>query len=84
MKIVVTGSLGNISKPLTELLMRKGHSVSVISHNPERKKDIEALGAVAAIGTMEDFNFLTKAFKGAEAAYCMVSTGNSYFDQSFD
>ncbi len=84
MNIVVTGSLGHISKPLTEELIQKGHSVTVISHNPERKKDIEALGAAAAIGTMEDVDFLTAAFKGADAVYCMISSGNSFYNQDFD
>ena len=84
MKIVVTGSLGHISKPLTKELLEKGHSVTVISHNLERKKDIEALGAAAAIGTMEDVDFLSAAFKGADAVYCMISSGNSFYNQDFD
>ena len=45
MKITITGSLGNISKPLTIELVQKGHAVTVISSNPERQKQIEALGA---------------------------------------
>lgn len=72
MKIIVTGSLGNISKPLTQELVQKGHSVTVISSTPERQKEIEALGATAAIGTLEDVNFLTATFTGADAAYCMA------------
>ncbi len=44
MKIVLTGSLGNIGKPLTQKLVTQGHSVTVISHNPDKQKDIEALG----------------------------------------
>jgi len=72
MKIVVTGSLGNISKPLTEELVQKGHEVIVISSKPERQKDIEALGATAAIGSMEDVPFLTTAFSGADAVYTMI------------
>ena len=59
MNIVVTGSLGHISKPLTKDLLQKGHSVTVISSKPERQKDIEAIGAKAAIGTMEDVHFLS-------------------------
>jgi NAD(P)H dehydrogenase (quinone) len=43
MKIVVTGSLGNISKPLTKLLVEKGHSVTVISSDPRKQSAIEAL-----------------------------------------
>ena len=71
MKIIVTGSLGNISKPLTEELVEKGHLVSVISRKPEKQKDIEALGARAAIGYVEDVKFLSTTFTGADAVYCM-------------
>ena len=35
MKIVVTGSLGNISKPLTQELVEKGHEVTGISISGE-------------------------------------------------
>ena len=71
MKIVVTGSLGNISKPLTKDLVGKGHQVTVISSNPERQNDIEALGAEAAIGSIEDVDFLTTTFANANVVYCM-------------
>ena len=85
MQIIVTGSLGHISKSLTQELLQKGHSVTVISSNPERQKDIEALGAKAAIGTMQDLDSLTKTFKGADAVYLMESLGaGSFFDQNLD
>ena len=85
MKIVVTGSLGNISKPLTQELVRKGHSVTVISSKPERQADIEAIGAKAAIGSMEDVDFLTSTFKGADIVYCMATNDMSvFFDHNFD
>jgi uncharacterized protein YbjT (DUF2867 family) len=69
MKIVVTGSLGNISKPLTLELIQKGHEVTVVTSKANKQKDIEALGAKAAIGTIEDINFLTATFKGVDAVY---------------
>ncbi len=72
MKIIVTGSLGHISKPLTQELLQKGNDVVVISSSEERKKDIEALGAKAAIGSVDDVDFLTKTFKGADVVYCMA------------
>lgn len=72
MKIILTGSLGHISKPLAQELIQKGHEITVISSNPERKKDIEALGAKAAIGSIEDTTFLTSAFTGTDAVYCML------------
>jgi len=38
MKVTITDSLGNISKPLTKVLMQKGHQVTVISNKPEKQK----------------------------------------------
>ncbi|MDQ2862626.1 MAG: hypothetical protein M3R50_03065 [Bacteroidota bacterium] len=52
MKIIVTGSLGHISKPLVKELIKKDNQVTVISSNVERKKDIETLGAFVAIGSL--------------------------------
>jgi uncharacterized protein YbjT (DUF2867 family) len=85
MKITITGSLGNISKPLTQELVQKGHQITVISSNPERQKEIEALGASAAIGTMENADFLTASFKGADAVYVMETMGpRGFFDHNLD
>ncbi|MFD2825336.1 NAD(P)H-binding protein [Leeuwenhoekiella polynyae] len=86
MKIVLTGSLGRIGKPLTQSLVKKGQSVTVISSKPERQEEIETLGAKAAIGSMHDVDFLTNTFKGADAVYLMIAwdaIGNS-FDKSID
>jgi len=84
MKIIVTGSLGHIGKPLTEELVQKGHTVKVVSSKPEKQKNIEALGATAAIGKVEDPDFLTNIFTGADIAYTMLPPANSYFDPNFD
>jgi len=85
MKIVLTGSLGNISKRLTQILVQNGHSVTVISSKKERQNKIEELGATAAIGTMEDVDFLTKTFTGADIVYLMETLGaGSFFDQNID
>ncbi len=85
MKIVITGSLGNISKPLTKELVQKGHSVTVISSKSAKQKDIEAFGAKAAIGTMEDVAFLTKTFTGADLVYTMITGDSSaFFDHNLD
>jgi uncharacterized protein YbjT (DUF2867 family) len=83
MKIIITGSLGNISLPLTKELIQLGHAVTVISSNQQKQKAIEALGAAAAIGSLEDLGFLTATFTGADAVYCMVPPGN-YFDHNLD
>ena len=83
MKIIITGSLGNISKPLTTELVQQGHDVTVISSNPSKQEEIEKLGATAAIGSLEDTVFLTRTFQGADSVYTMVPPGN-YFDQNLD
>ena len=83
MKIIVTGSLGHISKPLTEELVQKGHTVTVISSKPEKQKEIEALGATAAIGSIEDVTFLAGVFAGADAVYSMIPP-HDFFDHNFD
>ena len=83
MKIIVTGSLGNISKPLIEELVQKEHQVTVISSNPEKSKEIENLGATAAIGSLKDEEFISNTFQGADLVYTMVPPGN-YFDHSLE
>ncbi|WPU96006.1 NAD(P)H-binding protein [Mucilaginibacter sabulilitoris] len=72
MKITITGSLGNISKPLAKLLINAGHKITIISSNADKTTDIEALGATAAIGLVTDVAFLNKAFTDADAVYTMV------------
>ncbi|WP_159477773.1 NAD(P)H-binding protein [Dyadobacter sp. 3J3] len=85
MNIVLTGSLGNIGKLLTQALVHKGHIVTVISSNTDRIKDIESLGAEAAIGTMQDTEFLSATFKGADIVYTMVTLDHrSFFDPNVD
>ena len=72
MHFVITGSLGHIGNPLATQLSNEGHAVTVISSNAARKEDIEAIGATAAIGSVEDAVFLTDAFRGADAVFTMV------------
>jgi len=72
MNITITGSLGNIGQRLTGKLTAKGHSVTVVSHNPERAKAIEQLHAIPAIGSIDDPDFLLRAFDKADAVFTMI------------
>ncbi|WKN41688.1 NmrA family NAD(P)-binding protein [Tunicatimonas pelagia] len=83
MKITLTGSLGRIGKPLVQKLMSEGHTVTVISSNSARSKEIEALGAIPAIGALQDTDFLASTFTGADVIYAMAPPAN-YFDQSLN
>jgi len=72
MKITLTGSLGNIGRPLAAILINNGHHVTIISSDKKKVNAIEAMGATAAIGSISDIDFLTNAFGGADAVYTMV------------
>lgn len=72
MKYVITGGAGNISKPLTLALLKAGHDVTVISRDENHLKELTNAGAKAAIGSVEDVEFLSKTFTGADAVYTMV------------
>ncbi|MDH6251081.1 uncharacterized protein YbjT (DUF2867 family) [Chryseobacterium sp. H1D6B] len=72
MKIIVTGSLGNTAKPLAQQLIAEGHEITIISSSDSKKTEIESLGAKAAIGSINDLDFLTKTFEGADAVFAMT------------
>jgi uncharacterized protein YbjT (DUF2867 family) len=72
MKITLIGSLGHINTPLATKLIAAGHTVTIVSSNPERASHITAIGAKAAIGSIEDIPFLTKVFTGADVLYTMI------------
>lgn len=86
MNITLTGSLGHISRPLTEMLVAAGHTVTVISSQAARRQEIEALGARAAIGSIRDVAFLTEAFTGADIVYLMEPpiSAAQMMDRSYD
>lgn len=72
MKILLTGSTGNITKPLAQKLVAAGHSVSVVTSQASKVADIESLGAKALVGSVEDYSFLASAFSGQDAVYLII------------
>ena len=72
MKFVVTGAAGHVSKRLTELLLKKGHNVTVVGRSPKNLEGLAKLGAKTAIGDMGDVPFLTETFKRADGVYLML------------
>lgn len=72
MKITVTGSLGNISRSLTQKLVAQEHEISVISSNANKADDIRKLHATPLIGSLEDYEFVNRSFTGSDAVYLMI------------
>lgn len=72
MKIIVTGSLGNIGKKLTTELLAAGNEVTVVTSSADRQTEIKSLGANTAIGSIIDAEFLTKTFENADAVFAMT------------
>lgn len=72
MKITISGSLGNIGKPLAATLIASGHQVTIISSSSDRVAAIESQGAKAAIGSINDADFLKNAFAEADAVFAMT------------
>jgi len=70
--VVLTGSVGHITKPLAKLLVKDGCTVSIITTNGARRSEIESLGAAALVGSIEDRAFLTDSFAGADVVYFMI------------
>lgn len=72
MNYVLTGGAGHITRPLAQQLIAAGHSVKVIGRNAVNLQDLISQGAEALIGSVEDPEFLTNAFRDADAVYTMV------------
>ena len=71
MKYAVTGAAGHISNLLVQQLLNAGHKVTVIGRNKDNLHQLVSAGADYALGSVEDAEFLKKAFEGADAVYTM-------------
>ena len=76
---VVTGVSGNTGKVIANALLDAGKKVRGISRKPEHLKELTSKGMEAAIGNLDDADFLTEAFNGATAIFTMVPP-NFYTD----
>lgn len=72
MNYVITGGAGNIAAPLVKSLLAAGKQVTVIGRNAGNLNKLIQAGATAAIGSVEDADFLAKIFKNATVAYTMI------------
>jgi uncharacterized protein YbjT (DUF2867 family) len=71
-KYVITGATGKIGTIISKNLLAGGQKVTVIARNADKLKELVDLGAEAMAGNSYDRDFLVKAFKGADAVFCLM------------
>src|SRR6266446_513340 len=68
----VTGATGHIGSVLAESLLSRGHQVRAIGRSKGRLQSLIEKGAESYVGTLEDAEFLTRAFSGVDAVFTMI------------
>lgn len=74
---VVAGASNNTGRVVAETLLAQKKPVRVIARNKEHVQDLQKRGAEVMVGDLTDAAFLTRALKGATAAYLMVPSNIS-------
>jgi len=69
---VVLGANGHTGRVVANHLLERGQKVRVVGRNAERLRDLANRNAEVFVADVSDGPGLTKAFRGAEAAYVLV------------
>ncbi|UCD65076.1 MAG: NAD(P)H-binding protein [Candidatus Zixiibacteriota bacterium] len=69
---VITGATGNIGSKIVWNLLNLNKRVRVIGRDASRLQPFVEKGAEAAVGHLEDVEFLTRAFQGATAVFAIL------------
>jgi uncharacterized protein YbjT (DUF2867 family) len=69
---VITGATGNTGSLIAEGLLKAGKAVTVIGRSANKLQSFVDKGAKAAVGDLEDTDFLVKTFTGATAVYAVI------------
>src|ERR1700730_7886056 len=81
---VILGANGNTGSIIASSLLSKGKKVRVVGRDAGRLQRFVRQGAEAFTATMSDAAALTKAFRGARAAYLMLPPAKSREKQERD
>ena len=78
---VILGASGNTGSIITNFLVSQGQKVRVVGRDPGRLEHFVRKGAELFTAYLSDATALTKAFRGARAAYLMLPPITSRDDQ---
>jgi uncharacterized protein YbjT (DUF2867 family) len=81
---VIVGASGNTGSIIANSLLAEGRKVRVVGRDAGRLQRFVRQGAEAFTATMSDAAALTKAFRGARAAYLMLPPAKSREEQERD
>lgn len=70
--VTVTGATGNVGGGIAERLLRDGHNVRAIGRDRAKLEPLVSKGAEPSVGDQANADFLTEAFKGADAVFAMI------------
>jgi len=68
----IIGASGHTGQIVANTLLDHGHQVRVIGRNAATLEPLVARGAEAFLGKLDDVDFLTRAFSGADAVYTLL------------
>src|SRR5260370_10772977 len=81
---VIVGASGNTGSIIANSLLSEGKKVRVVGRDAGRLQRFVRQGAEAFTATVSDAAALTKAFRGARAAYLMLPPAKSREEQERD
>ena len=68
----ITGATGHIGGALAEALLSRGHQVRAVGRTKERLQALLEKGAESYVGSLDDAEFLTRAFTGVDGVFAMI------------
>jgi uncharacterized protein YbjT (DUF2867 family) len=69
---IITGASGHTGKRIALNLLKENQPVTVVSRNISHIQDLIQLGAIPAIGDLQDVSFMTGLLSNAKAAYLLI------------
>jgi uncharacterized protein YbjT (DUF2867 family) len=70
--IVVMGAAGHTGKGIVEAVLKAGKQVRVLGRDAAKLADYAKQGAEVVTGDAADADYLTRAFRGADAVYTLI------------
>jgi uncharacterized protein YbjT (DUF2867 family) len=78
--VTVMGGTGQTGSKITHSLLKAGEKVRALGRSESKLAELKSAGAEVLAGDATDAAFLTKAFRGADAAYTLLATNRRAAD----